>query len=178
MKYLWLTIILLFSLLPPDAFSSDQEITTAELARHLGISTWRIPKEKLPDVYVVSLYHVSKGSLTKEYRIGEFKKSGNLLICTQRTTASVTISADDGNTIVSTQSAVTIIPVFTVENKFEGLGIPLLLCYGDEEQSPTIEGRHKETKDKAHAMDVAHASHGLAIVIADSSKNGPKPKKQ
>src|ERR1043165_2050692 len=134
MKHLSLALILSLLVSSSAAFSGDQEITTAELARHLGISTWRIPKEKLPDTYAVSLFHVNEGALTKEYRIGEFHKSGDLLICTRRTTAAVCISADDGNTIVSTKAAVTTPPIFTHENKFEALGSPLLLCYGDDEQ--------------------------------------------
>jgi len=113
---------------------------------------------------MVKPYHVSKGTLTKEYWIGAFQQEGDLLICTQRLSAAVSILADDGSTIVSTRAAVSTVPIFTVENKFEGVGIPLLLCYGDQE-SANIEGRHNETKAKAHAMTCAQAEHGLAIVI-------------
>ncbi|MEO6741861.1 MAG: hypothetical protein ABIP20_16570 [Chthoniobacteraceae bacterium] len=178
MKHLLFTTILSFLLVSPNGSSSGQDITTAELARHLGISTWRIPKEKLPATYVVLLYHVTNGALTKEYRIGKFTKAGDLLICTQRLSASVSISASDGNTIVAARSAISTIPVFTVDNKFEGVGVPLLLCYGDENQSPTIEGRHKETTDKARAMNVARVSHGLAIVVTDPTRDSQNPAKQ
>jgi len=150
--------------LSPAPIVSAQEITTAELARHLAISTWRIPKEKLPDSYKVTLYHVSNGKLTREFLIGVFQKGGNLLLCTRWLSASVSISIDDGDTIISTRSAVSRVPIFTYDNKFEGLGIPLLLCYGDQE-SANIEERHKEEKSGAHRMACSKAEYGLAIVI-------------
>ena len=157
-------IIAALSLLASIFFSSAQELTTGELARHLGISSWRIPKDKLPESYKVTLYHLNDGKLTKEFIIGEFHKSGDLLICTRWLLASVSISVDDGATIISTRSALSRRPVFTVENKFEGLGTPLLLCYGDEE-SANIQERHKDRKSDLHSMPYSKAEHGLAVVI-------------
>jgi len=157
--------VLLASSLASDLLSQD--LTTAELARHLGISSWRIPKNKLPDSYKLKLYHVYNGKLSKEFVIGEFQKGGDLLICTRWLATAVSISADDGDTIISTRTAVSRKPIFTYDNKFEGLGNPLLLCYGDQE-SANVEERHKEMKSDAHTMSFAKAEYGLAIVITSS----------
>lgn len=169
MKHRPLPIVLTLLLLSQVTFSADPEITTTELARHLGISTWRIPKEKLPDSYIVKMYHVSKGTLIKEFVIGEFQNGGALLICAHWTSPSVSMSLDNGTTIISTRGALLRRPVFTVENKFEGLGIPLLLCSGTEDLAGSAD-RIKNTTSEAHTMALSRADHGLAIVIAASKR--------
>jgi hypothetical protein len=145
-------------------FPSDQSITTTELARHLGISTWRIPEGELPDSYKVMLHHIKDGKLTKDYLLGQFKKHGDLLICTRWLTESASISVDDGNTIVSTKAALSSRPLFTTDNKFQGLGVPLLLCYRDP-LAANIDERHVGAVPAVRSMDYSKAASGLAIVI-------------
>ena len=157
-----ITFSLLFS---PMVFSSDQPITTEELARHLGISTWRIPEAELPATYKVVLHHVKDGKLTKDYMLGEFKKHGDLLICTRWLAESASVSVDDGNTIVSTKAALSSRPVFATENKFQGLGIPLLLCYRDP-AAASVDEWHRGSVAAARLMDYSKVASGLAIVIA------------
>jgi hypothetical protein len=160
-----ITFSLLFS---PVVFSADPPITTAELARHLGISTWRIPEGDLPDTYTVILHHLKDGKLTKDYILGKFKKHGDLLICTRWLAESASVSVDDGNTIVSTKAALSSRPIFATENKFQGLGIPLLLCYRDP-AAANVDERHKESVAAARSMDYSKVASGLAIVITQSN---------
>jgi len=172
MKAFPLSMIAALSLLSSVGISMAQELTTAELARHLGISSWRIPRYKLPKAYKVTLYHVYDGKLAKELVIGEFQKDGDLLISARWLLASVSISADDGATIISTRAAVSKRPVFTVENKFEGLGIPLLLCYGDEESANTEEQR-KEQKSDSHSMVFPRLSMDWPPLSRSGSRDVP-----
>jgi hypothetical protein len=62
-------ILLLFSFVawaacPLDAQASD--ITAPELARHLGVSTWRVPEFKLPARFTVRLQKIRDGKIDKE----------------------------------------------------------------------------------------------------------------
>jgi hypothetical protein len=155
-------------LLPHLAFCSDQEITMTELARHLGISTWRIPADQLPDSFKVTLHHIKNGRLTKDYVLGQFKKHGDLLICTRWLSDSASISVDDGNAIFSTKAALSSRPVFATQNKFQGLGIPLLLCYRDP-QAANVDEWHKGATAEARSLDYSKAASGLALVITKSS---------
>jgi len=150
-----------------DGFSADHAITTSELARHLGVSIWRVPQEKLPDSYKVILYHVKGGKLTKEYLVGEFKKNGDLLICARWLSDSASISADDGVTIIATKAALSNRPVFAAENQFKGVGNPLLLCYEDP-ASTKVDERHKDPDNPPRTMEYSKAASGLAIVITSS----------
>jgi len=152
-------------LFPPDAVCDDQPITTEELARHLGIATWRIPKAALPESYAVTIHHVKGGKLTKEYLIGKFKRRGDLLLCAHWLTESVSISADDGVAIASAKAALSNKPVFAMENKFQGVGIPLILCFS-EPLPPAMDAGHAAKAEGAHPSDASSAASGLAVVIS------------
>jgi hypothetical protein len=156
--------IILSLLFSPLVFSADPPITTAELARHLGVSIWRISRGELPDTYKVMLYHVKDGKLTKDYLLGEFTKHGDLLLCTRWLVESASVSVDDGDTIFSTKAALSSRPVFATENKFQGLGIPLLLCYQDP-KAANAEEWHRGSLPAAREQDYSKATGGLAIVI-------------
>lgn len=163
-RIITITLSLLFS---PLVFSSDQPITTAELARHLGIYAWRIPEAELPDTYKVVLHHLKDGKLTKDYLLGEFTKHGDLLICARWLAESASVSADDGVAIFSAKAALSSKPVFAAENKFQGLGIPLLLCYRDP-NAAYVDESHKGSVPAVRSMDYSKAASGLAIVITKS----------
>lgn len=140
-------------------------MTTAELARHLGISTWRIPKEMLPPTYKITLYHVRDGALTREYMAGEFVKKGDLLICTRWLSESVSVSVDDGNTLYSAKVVLPRKPVFATANHFIGVKSPLLLCAAE-----SVDGKKDDRfgmlNIASDSMDYTHVKNGLAIVVS------------
>lgn len=150
-------------LFPPAAPCDDQPITTEELARHLGVSTWRIPKAALPETYTVTIHHIKDGKLTKEYLLGKFKRRGDLLICTRWLTEAVSISVDDGVTIASAKAALSNKPVFATDNKFQGVGVPLVLCFS-EPFSPAAEGGHPSIVEGSHPSELSKTASGLALV--------------
>ena len=160
-------ILLLVSFIP-RTFAEDAALTTTKLARHLGISTWRIPAEQLPASYTLKLYHVRGGTLAKEYLVGAFKNNGALLICARWLSDSVSVSMDDGTTIVSTRTFLPGKPVFTVGNKFAKIGSPLLICFVAPD-SAKVAARHQPIPEVATTRDYSQAENGLAIVITASS---------
>jgi hypothetical protein len=64
MKILLLFSFAVWAACPLDAQASD--ITAPELARHLGVSTWRVPESKLPARFTVRLQKIRDGKIDKE----------------------------------------------------------------------------------------------------------------
>jgi hypothetical protein len=77
------------------------------------------------------------------------------------------LTVDDGNSIFSTKAALSSKPVFATENKFRGLGVPLLLCFCAPDDA-NVDEWSKGAVAAARAMDYSKAAHGLAIVITKS----------
>jgi len=152
----------------PLAFAEDATLTTTDLARHLGISTWRIPAEALPASYTLKLYHVRDGTLAKEYLVGTFKNNGALVICARWLTDSINMSMDDGTTLLSTRTFLPGKPVFTAGNKFTKPGSPLLICFVSPD-SAKIAARHQPIPEVVTTRDFTQVENGLAIVITAST---------
>lgn len=149
--------------------AAEPPMTTAELARHLGISTWRIPQDKLPTTYRVTLYHVRDGALTREYMTGDFTKAGDLLICTRWLSESVSVSVDDGNTLFSAKVVLPSKPVFATANHFTALKSPLLLCSAEPSEGSDVAG-HRMPSIAAAPIDYTHVKNGLAIVVSSMGR--------
>jgi len=100
---------------------------------------------------------------------GDFVNYGDLLICTRWLAESVSVSADDGNTLFSAKVVLPRKPIFATANHFTALKSPLLLCAA--ELNDTNDGDPPRMLNIASGpVDYTHVKNGLAIVV---SATGP-----
>ena len=173
MRDLWLrSAVVLFCLLStPFAFlRADDSITAPELARHLGVYSWRIPRDKLPPYYQVSLQRVQEGHLIgREFLGGGFKNNGDLLICARKADGSIQVSLDDDTMSMCTKvPEIPEFPVFLDHCQFGEVGVPFLLIAAQEvPKAPP--GKIRVAGHFFVPRDYTKAKDGFAMTITRNS---------
>jgi hypothetical protein len=129
------------------------------LARHLGVYHWRIPHDKLPPYYTLSLRRIQDGRLVGSELIGGgFKNNGDLVICARETEKGIQLSADDDTMILATTiTRIPKYPVFLDRCRFAEQGTPFLLIAAQEPS--------KMRQHFAFPEDYTTAKDGFALTI-------------
>jgi len=141
---------------------AEDKITASEVARHLGIYHWRIPQDKLPSFYTLSLRRIHDGRLVgPELLGGGFKNNGDLVICARKTEKGIQLSADDDTMIMAaTITETPANPVFLDRCRFSELGIPFLVIAAQEVSKNGFYGHFAFPKDYTTAKD------GFALTVS------------
>jgi hypothetical protein len=97
MRKIYLSVVL--ALAVPLAAADLPAISAQEIARHLGIYSWRVPRALLPDHYTFAVRRIEKGKLGDYVgSIGLYAK-GDLVICAHEEGGEVIVTADSGEAI-------------------------------------------------------------------------------
>lgn len=141
---------------------AEDEITASQVARHLGIHHYRIPQDKLPSFYTLSLRRIHDGQLVgPELLGGGFKNNGDLVICARNTEKGIQLSADDGTMILAaTITEIPANPVFLDDCRFNELGVPFLLVADREASKNGFYRQFVFPKDYTTAKD------GFALTVS------------
>ena len=162
---------LCFFLFAAAFLNADDSISSAELARHLGIYSWRIPRDKLPPFYTLSLRRIQDGRLVGPELIGGgFRRNGDLIICARKTEAGIQLSADDHTMIIATSlTEIPGSPVFLDRCNFTDAGIPFLLIAA-QTLPKTVPSQVSVAGHFACPKDYTEAKDGFAMTISKDER--------
>jgi hypothetical protein len=163
--------IVLLVLLLSSANAGDS-LTAPELARHLGVYWWKIPKESLPSYYSPKIYKVQDGKITlpqHEYLGVGFKNNGDLTVCFRKTDKGIALSLDDDAMAVNTDlpnltqtGAVILRDNVISQNPAE----PQILCYNRAKEGAISKAAGWSPRPKTY-QDI---TEGYVLVILPDNK--------
>jgi hypothetical protein len=140
------------------ALRGQSTISAEELARHLGVVSWRVPKAQLPPSVKVEIAVVEKGKVAEIVLSSSFRSRSDLVVCASVKEGRPFISCSAGGSVSSRH-------MFHSWNQFLGRILPL-----PEDIPPGVyilSGKPTDPEHRLRSTDrIDVVETGLAIAIA------------